>query len=303
MRFREQLDIINANIDAIKVDYKDINASTSKWVENTFELQEAIRNISVIGAFDSEMDKLNKLGFSLIAAGKISVPQNSTVNYKSIISLIHSKASAIKTSIELSLPEQNQNSITIGFPNFENFSEMQETFSEIRKSTDILFSVKGYQSDVKFQNFDSGTSWVEIALISSAAVGFIGKVLKSLLSLVSQYQGIKANNLALNSMEMDNDIKKTILDGNKRILNHQVNRAIENAFSNDEDLDPEDITKIAKASETLLGLLGKGVTFTPANSQIETIKSDFPSISELMKFQPQKLLEHGVDSSDKETKE
>lgn len=302
MRFREQLDIINNNIDAIKVDYTDIANTGNKWVDNTLELQEAIRNISVIGAFAPEMERLNSLGFSLISAGKISVPASQVISYRSIIDLMYSKAHAIKTSIELSLPEQDINTVVIGFPDFSDFSEMQNAFTEIQKSASMIFSVKEYKSDVHFQNFDSGTSWVEIVLGSSVAVGFLGKILKTLLGFVAQYQGIKANNLGIESLEMDNEIKRTVMETNKKVLNIQLNQVIENNFSAD-GIDTEDIAKISKASEPLLELLSKGVTFTPATSQVETIKSDFPSISELMKFQPQKLLEDSNSPSDQDITE
>lgn len=298
MRFREQQLIIDENINNLTIDSDKLNDG-SIVIKNTLKLTKAISNISIIGAFDTEISNLLNQGFSMTPIGNIVVQQNLINFFISNVTTIKNKALAIKSSLDLSLPKQDENSITIGLPDYTDLSKIDDVISDLTNSLEMICSVDSYRSKVKVQNFDSGSLWLEVKLDNFAAISFLAFIIKTSLSLVSQYMGIKAQKKSLESMDYDSQVKQNLTKSMEEIFNFQVRQTLENANKNEEKgIDNEDLTKLTKVVFTITKLLGEGTTFTPAKLENNNEKIDFPSIEMIKSLTEQKLIDHSEDTID-----
>lgn len=107
MRFREQQIIIDDNFNNITLEVQANGNNTVYTVTNSLTLTKAIRNISIIGAFDIEINSLQKIGFSIAPIGNITIQASLLSQVSTLINTIAAKAYAIKTSIDLSLRKFN----------------------------------------------------------------------------------------------------------------------------------------------------------------------------------------------------
>lgn len=294
MRFREQLIIINQNIDDLKVEIEQSQTLGVNYthVTNTKSLSRAIQNIASIGFLEVEIQSFIDLGSSINPISNYQMGKDDTVTFIALIEQIKAKTEAVKSSIEISLPKQSENSITIGLPDYTHFKSVGGATEELSKSLSIICSIENYRSEIKIQNFDSGSLWLEIVVGTSATVSFIGFITKIAFSVVAQYRGLKMQKLSLESMEIEISEKDKLYKGIDEIFNYQVRQALENAIeSEDKQIDSEDISKLAKAVAILTPLLEQGATFAPASVQSPEIKAEFPTMEAMKSLAPQKLID------------
>ncbi|MGN8065681.1 hypothetical protein ACTCUF_03975 [Lactococcus lactis] len=293
MRFREQQIIIDDNFNNITLEVQANGNNTVYTVTNSLTLTKAIRNISIIGAFDIEINSLQKIGFSIAPIGDITIQASLLSQVSTLINTIAAKAYAIKTSIDLSLPEQTENSITIGLPEYTQFQSVSYATTELTKALSIISGIENYRSEINIQNFDSGSLWLEVCVAGSATVGFIGFIVKTAFSLVSQYRGLQMQKLSLKSMDDEVSEKNKLYKGLEDIYKYQVRQTLENALTNEnKEIDSEDLNKLSKAVELIVPLLEQGATFAPASAQNPDIKAEFPAIEAMKALAPQKLIEN-----------
>lgn len=294
MRFREQLAIINENIDNLTVEVEQSQTLGVNYthVTNTKTLAQAIQNIATIGFLKHEIESFIALGSSINPISDYQMGKNDAITFTALIEQIKLKTEAVKFSIELSLPEQSENSITIGLPDYTQFKSVEDATTQLNKSLTIICGIENYRSDIQIQNFDSGSLWLEIVVATPAVVGFIGFVIKTAFSVVSYYRTLQSQKLSLKSMDIEVSEKENLYKGLDDLFQYQVRQTIENAVNNgNKQIDPEDLSKLTKAVELLIPLLEQGATFAPANTQNPEIKAEFPT-KEIMKLlAPQHLIE------------
>lgn len=295
MRFREQLAIINENIDNLIVEVEQSQTLGVNYthVTNTKSLAQAIQNVAAIGFLENEIQSFIALGSSINPISNYQMGKDDTITFTALVEQIKLKTEAVKFSIELSLPKQSENSITIGLPDYTQFKSVEEATTQLNKSLTIICGIENYRSDIQIQNFDSGSLWLEIVVAAPTVVGFIGFVIKTAFSVVAYYRTTQSQKISLKSMETETSAKEKLYEGLDELFQYQVRQTIENAVNNEnKQIDPEDLSKLAKAVELLVPLLEQGATFAPANTQTPEIKAEFPT-KEIMKLlAPQHLIEN-----------
>lgn len=294
MRFREQLTIINQNVDDLKVEIETSQTLgvNFRHVINTKLLTKAIQNISTIGFIDNEIQAFISLGASLNPITNYQIGSEDSVTFQALIDKIKDKTEAVKSSIELSLPEQSENSISIGLPDYTDFNSIEIVTETLNKSLSIICGIENYRSEIMIQNFDSGSLWFEIVLGSSSTVGFVGFVVKTSFSLVAQFRALQMQKLTLESMNTEKSQKSKLYDELNKIFDYQVRQTLENAIENEnKQIDPEDISKLVKSMSMLIPLLEQGTTFAPASTQNLETQAEFPTIEAMKTLASQKLID------------
>ena len=294
MRFREQLTIINQNIGDLKVEFETSQTLgvNFRHVINTKLLTKAIQNISTIGFIDNEIQAFISLGASLNPITNYQIGSEDSVTFQALIDKIKDKTEAVKSSIELSLPEQSENSISIGLPDYTHFNNIETVTETLNKSLSIICGIENYRSEIMIQNFDSGSLWFEIVLTSSSTVGFVGFIVKTSFSLVAHFRTLQMQKLILESMETETSQKSKLYDGLNQIFDYQVRQTLENAIENEnKQIDPEDISKLVKSMSMLIPLLEQGTTFAPASIQTPETQAEFPTIEAMKALASQKLID------------
>lgn len=294
MRFREQLTIINQNVDDLKVEIETSQTLGVNYthVTNTKSLSRAIQNIASIGFLEVEIQSFIDLGSSINPISNYQMGKDDTVTFVALIEQIKAKTEAVKSSIELSLPEQSENSISIGLPDYTDFNSIEIVTEILNKSLSIICGIENYRSEIMIQNFDSGSLWFEIVLASSSTVGFVGFVVKTSFSLVAQFRALKMQKLSLESMYTEKSQKSKLYDELNKIFDYQVRQTIENAIENEnKQIDPEDISKLVKSMSMLIPLLEQGTIFAPASTQNLETQAEFPTIESMKTLASQKLID------------
>lgn len=287
MRFREQLQIINDNINSLVIasELKATLGANYTTIKNSKELGIAISNISEIGFIDNEIQSLKHINYSLESTFERQVDKNQITTLEVIVSKIRLKSEAVKHSLELSLPEQNPNTLIVGLPDYTNFKDVQEFINELDKINKLVFSSKETDSEIKFQNFDSGTSWIEIFFVSSTAITLFGAIVSTAFSCIHRYQIYKENKLRIDSLEcaesMRNDVYKIMKDTYLSAIETELKMKI----AENEELDSEDFGKLIKAVELITPLLEQGASFQPTLQYSKDNLNTFPSITDLKRIQ------------------
>lgn len=278
MRFRETKEIIDNNLNKLVFQSKSTNSGLYR-VENYSDLVFAINNIQPLGFIDNEINSLMSIKTPLnyqTASGSMNMDSATYQKFVRYVQTIIDKCEAIKTVIEISLPEQSDLSITVGLPDIKSIPELTDFYKQLSKIFKLYFEKDADR--IEIQNYDSGSLWTEIIFGSAAIMMSFGSLIKLCSHIFIKIRQHKIAEMQFDELELDHKIKQDIKNS---LLNKALND-IENdviTFLPEEDkTNKEKIGNTSKALVLLYELLDKGTTFETAIKANEEIKESFPSL-------------------------
>ena len=307
MRFREQYEILRKNQE--KLTYKATQTNGGFKISGADSLFEAIREIDSLGIIDDEVAELEKVNIPLSIYtspdGSIQISTNNN-QFTSIIRRIRWKTEAVIKSMELSLPEQRENTLVIGLPVIDDFEKMEPFISRLTKSLQMISgNEKISNNEIKFQNFDTGSSWIEITFLAGPiALFLVGCAVDVCAKAANRYHEHKITKAAIKKMEVEEAAKQTIIKSLADGINQDIKAAFQEELSQSEeydyDLSPEYLSRAQKGIEILSDLMADGTTIQAALNNVETIRETFPTVEEQIKLaQPLYLSrQHQIDTKE-----
>lgn len=284
MRFRETKEIIESNLNKLTIQADSRNSGYR--VHNYSDLISAINNLRPLGFIEKEIGSLLAINTPLnhqSASGYMMMDNSTYTAFKKEIQLIIGKCEAIKTVIDISLPEQSDLSITVGLPNIKSIPELTDFYKDLSKIFTLYFEKDA--DKIEIQNYDSGSLWTEILFGSATIMTSFGSLINLCSHLFVKIREHKIAKMQFEELELDHQIKQEL----KKKLHEKALQDIENdviTFLPEEDkTNKEKIANTSKALMSLYELLDKGTTFETAMKTNEEIKESYPSL-ETMKSLP-----------------
>ncbi|EOB3454974.1 hypothetical protein ACIJDO_000089 [Enterococcus hirae] len=278
MRFRETKEIIDNNLN--KLDFKSSSLHNGGYkIEDYSDLISAINNIQPLGFIDKEIKSLMSIETPLnyqTASGSMTMDTTTYQKFSKHVQTIIDKCEAIKTVIEISLPEQSDLSLTVGLPDIKSIPELTDFYKQLSKIFTLYFEKDA--DKIEIQNYDSGSLWTEIIFGSAAIMMSFGSLIKLCSHIFIKIREHKIAELQFDELEFDHQMKQEL----KRKLLDKALNDIESdviTFLPEEDkTNKEKIGNTSKALMLLYELLDKGTTFETALKTNEEIKESFPSL-------------------------
>ncbi|NRE83860.1 hypothetical protein [Enterococcus faecium] len=293
MRLREVQKIINENtIDLanLKVESSTSGNSQIKKILGYNTFRKSIINLLETNLFPQEKEIIDKEQWlPSSASDSMSYGVNSYNNFMKIVQQVKYKSEGIITIISQNLHSESEdsNSLIISLPDRElSFDEFSETILILKDTFKLLRGLKEFQTDVVVENFDVGTNWLVVSLLSSTAVTLFGK----LVSLVQRSQvgtrQIKALDKQLESLDLDEQVRATVRESQIK-ANQAIYTKLTEQFltSNNLSEQAEIITQMTKVTENIDKILSMGVGFEASVSASIEVSKSFPDLKE------QKLLD------------
>lgn len=287
-------EILTENVFNLDLDFKDIreNGVIKYKISNMSELYTAINNIIEFGFIENEFLTLSNYTFFHEKSNSVILEVSLFNTFKTNIELIKSKTIAVIKAISYSLPEQNDQSVSIKLPPIKELTELQNVIKELDQILGQAISAK-YPGDITLQNFDTGSNWIEICLENKEALIFLGSFIKSSIDLMKNYYTQwKQTKHMVQILEADQEAKQLIIEALNNTVKSQA-QFYASALMRDYKLDEGDHeyhTNLTYSIEKLSGLISKGAEIHTALNAPEEAKVAFPDVVE----QKKNLIENNI---------
>lgn len=287
MRLRELKEILEANVDGIKVKSKQVPQKKEYEVSNIRDLYESVMNIS---SFDFIIEEINVLeGMTYIFNNKSSTVVIDGTDYKKLyvnVDNIDMKVRAVISAISEAIPDQSENSVSIKLPDTTDLKGVSNYIKEI--DTILNQSLIGeFQGTIKLQNFDTGSNWIEVILANKEAVVLLGSIVKGTYEFIKEeYLVWKQMKHKIETLNTDMAAKKLLLDAMKDSVNAKARShaiAITKEFKIT-DGQAEYETGLTHSIVTLAELIYEGAEVHTALNAPEEAKEVYPDSKEIRKI-------------------
>lgn len=287
MRFRYVEKVIDENIKTLEDFLNNPPSATNGFllIENYSDLMTSINNIAALGFISFELNELNQISGTLqkgTLQDSINMDETNFKPFRKICEFIYRESAAINIVIDDLIPKQKPDSMTIGLPNYEEYSQLSKFFTKISKINDLLFDEKN-SSEVKIQNFDSGSLWIELAFNASASLIIFGGAVNLASNCFLKIQHHRIVKKEIDSVIENNEQRKAIQASlTEKFISEIQSDTKLFLESNGEVPNSERVASVSKAIELLGDLMDQGTTFQPAYNAIESVKEEFPTIERLL---------------------
>lgn len=284
MRLRDIINTINDNLGLLNPTVEGIqNDNNYQKLSNVFDIRKAVENIAETNAFQDELSNIKQFELLFIVhQNSISLPKSEAGRLTSYINHLKNKMVIFKSVAEGIIPEQSDYSISVKLPKVANLSQLAEVISKLDKIFNQLLVNDSVKGDVKLQNFDTGSEWIEIAFDSLKSLGIITYLVY--LVILAKREKIKndeaievvRNRRITNDLyeQMSNQLlKNTDKFVDKKIKEKMVNIGID-------EKDNEYFERYKYCMSELSKLVEKGLQFFPSSKSPDEIKTTLPDFSQ-----------------------
>lgn len=200
----------------------------------------------------------------------------------------------LNDGLNYSYPEQSKNSIIIKTTPLEYLADVKDFSNKLNKAMDMLVGSAEFLDDkeIRFQNFDTGSSWIEICVNTAFAINVIAAAVRCALKVGienSEYQAIKARLSRIKNSELNLQILESeYMESTRKVISKQFSEEI----GKTNELDEEYLNKAYKAIEILHELLQEGATFESSLKATEEVKKSFPTMPVKIKSISKEKIDH-----------
>lgn len=199
----------------------------------------------------------------------------------------------LNEGLKFSYPEQSENSIIIKTTPLKYLEDVKEFSTKLNKAMDMLIGSAEFldNTEIRFQNFDTGSSWFEICFETAMAVSLMSTAVRCALKMqieISEYQVIKARLSRIKKTELN---LQALESDHMERMRELISKEFSEVNGKPNELDEEYLTKVHKSIEILHELLQEGATFETSLKATEEVKKSFPTMP-LLKSISKKEIDH-----------
>ncbi len=282
MRLRVMKKILEENVECLSVQRKDLGGSKYE-ITNYRDLYFAIQNTAELGIIPSEFKKLEDLSFFHDKSQKIIIDSGSLNQLITIVNSINEQVVTVILAIKKAIPEQNENSVSIKLPEYNDLNSVSVFIKKI--DTILKQTLVGkYKGNIKFQNFDTGSSWLEIILENKEAITFLAAfVYKATEFTIKNYlQWKQAEKMIESSVGIEVKAREQVLKSLENTVQQQSHHfaSIQMKEFDISEGDQEYHTQLSHSIMEMAELLTQGTEVHPALDAPQEIQESFPNVEQ-----------------------
>ncbi|WP_342543341.1 hypothetical protein MHH33_07100 [Paenisporosarcina sp. FSL H8-0542] len=286
MRLREKVKLLQDNVYFLNVNH--VITNNRYEITDFTKLYKSIKNIEGLGFLEEDIQHLNEnLGHIFNdKSDRVLVDNEGLNSLIKIVNTMRVKVIAVIQALKESIPNQDENSVSIKLPPYTDLSQVSTFVKDIDKILNQSL-INEYKSTVRFQNFDTGSSWIEIVLENQASVLFLGRMITSAYNfLQNQYLQLKQSQHTITALEIDSAAKQLVLKALEDNIKTQ-SRLNAKLLMDEFDINGnqnEYHGQLSHSIQKLAELLHKGTEIHTALNAPEETKQVFPDPNESRKL-------------------
>lgn len=231
-------------------------------IERYGESIKCIRNLSALIYIEDIIQKLDKKGLFRMGTS-VTMDVEDANYYISALNNVIGRCETIKSLINDHVPEDDNKSIIVKLPGYQNYSAFANTQSELAKCFKLIDVLPDLKKEPNISNFDVGSDWIRIIFETLSAAANFATVITAVVQFNKSRIDKRLGELELLNLQTDSETGKKIRDAiNKDTL--EAYTALSNEITNkiqSDNLDPEDTLKLIKGLQGLVTILNSGVSF------------------------------------------
>ncbi|MFJ7371421.1 hypothetical protein ACIQVU_18640 [Lysinibacillus sp. NPDC098008] len=315
MRLRE----LKENIESIwkedaKIGKKEINSNLYE-VSNITLINEKLSNLEKYGIFKTDLDELSQKVPTLYnyRGGAMRVNPNELAKYEKVISNINLKVDAVLKAIEVAIPPQEPNSISIKLPPYQGLKKVSRFIGDIEKILSQILP-PDLNTEVKLNNFDTGSNWIEVIVNNKESLVFIGSFVEITVLFAKKYVvSLLKTKSSLDSsskveQEKRDEVNKVLDTLLKEYASIEVEKLVSDMNLTDERVGNliEYKERVSKQLIELAKYMSEGAEIHPALNAPKEVKKEFPEVPEIKSLSNEAktlLLNDVMDNGEEELNE
>ena len=284
MRLREIKKILEEVLPHINVNTSERSSSPRTYIlSESSRLQMAINLLEKTTLFSDQISILKEFSFYNTNSENLIIQDAEYRVLKKEFGLLNELILGMINSLNIVIPEDNANLISIKIPNPQSFKDVSKTTDSLEKIFSQTILNKDIGGSFRIVNFDTGSYWIDVlfnggaqVLHLVAAISWGGAV------VYKKIQEGRLLNEQVRELKISNDAQVEINSINKEAVNSVAQKEAEFIYNSFYKIkDPEQIERIKLALNELAELYSKGAEVYPSlNSSLE-VSAEFPNMKSI----------------------
>lgn len=274
---KEEILKIQKIIISFSSETKDYSVYT---VKGLIDLRKVINILEKNELYLNRVNRMKSMNWYNSFKDTMAINSSDSSQILSFVDFIKNSSEGITDFLQILKIDEHEYVLNIYLPKIYSFSDLASLSNDLKKCIELpSIDVGGNATVVSAQ---PGSIWLVIAFATSASISIIGKIIKIATQANVEIQKGKIFANYAKNLELNNEIQKTIMDAQKKMVDEIINKEIEEAKK---DIDhKDDITKIDRlklAVTKMAELLRRDIKFLPSPKLDLEIKSEFPENTEI----------------------
>ncbi|WP_148359542.1 hypothetical protein [Peribacillus simplex] len=303
MRLREVREVLRTYDENIK--YKVEKNGSNYTVHGLEKSFNTINALSVLGFLDEDIERLKTLDsvyHSRTINDSIVLKPETFEKVKSYISIIKEKINGYQKLISNSIPEPQENVISVKLPQYEDLDDLTEFFGKLNKALRLGLKNNEINGSYSLKNFDTGSLWIDLA-IATGVINFLGQIIEKAQNIQMKSTESQIMKVNLKKLEIEQNVMVKMETALDKQIDAVVDAEIGNLTTKGDINDPDAINDIKHSIRMFSELIHQGAQFHPPLNAPEEVVNSFPEVPKPYSLEsPQTLLESlSIDSNITET--
>ncbi len=305
---REKIEKIGAGISFLE-NTKDGSGRT--YITNINEINTKLNELEKLEIFNEKFSELKSHCGAIYSfrGDKLFVETHVLSRFEEILSEIEIQVITVLRAIDVAIPEQEVNSISVRLPDYTILKNVGRFITDIEK---ILSSIlpDSLNTEIKLKSFDTGSNWLELIVNNEEAIKFIGMFVDVTIQFVKSraIPTLQTKQSLESSNSVEHEKKKEINSVLDNMMKEYAKIDVEKLIL-DADISEENVSNLLEYKTTLsvqmvelAKYMSEGAEVHPALNAPEEVKNEFPK-PEIMRTLTQEaktlllghLLEEGIN--------
>jgi hypothetical protein len=285
MKIKELKQQLATITSILNVAYEEPNPGSQKTTSKFSKLNQfrkAINQLEETGLFKAEIQAIRNSAIFTTAKDSLSLNLNEGRQLKNQVDEIVKLVTALSTTISEIGGEVNPDSVSIKLPPVNDFDDLSKVSADFHKIINQAIVNDQINGQVRIDNVENGSIWLDVYLGSTAAVSLVGGLAWAAAVIYKKIQEGKLITEHVKSLKIKNESLKEIQEKQKDALSLMIDAEAKNLYNENFDGDNnEQIERLKNSIRLLSNLIEQGAEVHPALNQPENVKNLFPKMNQL----------------------
>lgn len=265
MRLREVKHILTENIPLLTITVVDTplpNGQAGRKVRGATIVREAVKQIARVKGFEPDAAALLAHDILRQASDNDFIVDANVFNgFAAQLNAFQAIAERMRIIFDQVVPDQHEHTISLQIPHPGNLDDLTKTLASLRTAIEHPVSVV-LREAISFQNFDSGTDWIELVAVSAVAMRFVVFLFRAATAYAKEQTTVDVYEQTARAAEVHVDYISNVQRANAQILERLIEQLSRNAIDTagrETPAVPEEIAKVMAAIKELAKLQERGL--------------------------------------------
>lgn len=277
MRLRETRELLRKQRDNLELVYEQRKDGRIS-ITGIEKLINNVNDLAKLGFLDPDIERLKSIPniyYGRSTDDLILIEPSLFNTLHGIFKSITEKVDAILKVIDISIPEQRENVISVKLPNYKEINELSDFFKNLDLALRCGLKVSEVNGNYSLENFDTGSMWVDVFFSTSSLV-FFGKLLELAVNYRKSSTELEITRKHLELLDIQSEHQASLKEALENQLNLLADQQLKLLQEDGQTYDPDSLANIRKSIQLLSDLINKGTQFHPPLDAPKEVTQSFP---------------------------